>query len=103
MQKQPIFSNWEEGKLTSYIDEEFESNNINQSWTVGQTNIGWSTGDGKIFQQYGKLYIVPFPGSDFFINNETYPYLSIPTPDSAIWELEIKLARFNPFAKRYLE
>ncbi|MCX7920040.1 MAG: hypothetical protein N3A72_10635 [bacterium] len=99
MLKSPRFSCWEERKLPGYVDTEFDSNEIVPNWVRGQTNLDWSTGIGTIEMRNGKLYIVPVPGSDFFIGNETYPYLAIPVPQSDTWVLEINLAQFNPFAK----
>jgi len=94
----PLFSNWTEGPLSSYHDDEFEGNDLSPSWRIGQANSGWGRDKTRIQLKNGMLFLHPFPGSDIYLGNENYPYISQPAPAENKWEMEIAFREFDPLA-----
>ncbi|MBN1901918.1 hypothetical protein JW926_11400 [Candidatus Sumerlaeota bacterium] len=91
----PIFSNWIEGTLAVYKDDEFEGVKLGDQWMTGQPNGGWGSDKTKIYLENGNLYFHPFPGSDIYFANENYPYISMPAPVSDSWTLEARISEFR--------
>jgi hypothetical protein len=91
----PIFSDWMEGSLPVYQDEEFDGGKLGSQWMMGQPNGGWGCDKTRIYLKDGKLFIHPFPGSDIYFSNENYPYVSMPAPSSDSWTLETRISEFR--------
>lgn len=99
MVQAPLFSRWEEGPLTEYRDDDFSGEAIGSHWLLGQTNGGWGSDAARWEQQDGILWIHPFPGADVYFYQENYPFAAMAAPRAASWEIELKLAAFDPGAK----
>lgn len=95
----PIFSEWMEGSIPGYQDDEFKGGELGTHWMMGQTNGGWGKDKTRIYLKEGKLFIHPFPGSDIYLGNENYPYVSMPAPTSDSFTLEIRISVFNGLAR----
>jgi len=96
MAGKPVFSEWEEGAPGVYQDDDFSGQSLNPQWMLGQTNSGWGRDQVRFEQKNGKLSIHPFSGSDIYLGKENYPFASIPAPRGGDWEIEVKIAGFDP-------
>ena len=94
----PLFSDWTQGPLPVYRDDEFEDAELKSPWRFGLANGGWGRDKTRISLGNGMLFLHPFPGSDIYLGNENYPYISQPAPAEDKWEMEIALKDFNPLA-----
>jgi len=94
----PLFTDWTEGSLPPYRDDEFEGAELKPPWRCGIANGGWGRDKTRIQLESGTLLLHPFPGSDIYLGNENYPYISQPAPRANHWEIEIALKDFNPWA-----
>ncbi len=97
--QKPLFSDWEEGDLLPYADDDFNRNLLAPNWTISQTNSGWGHEKTRIYLSDGHLVIKPFSGSDIYLGNETYPFAAIHAPEGDEWIVEIKISRLNTNAR----
>ena len=95
----PLFTDWEEGRLASYNDDEFTSPATSPVWMRGQTNAGWGSDECDLFQHDGCLVIKPYSKSDIYFGYENYPFCAMPAPASKTWELEAKVVSFKGVAE----
>ena len=94
----PRFTDWREGPLAAYRDDEFGTETGRAPWRVLLGTPGWGAPEVRVWEENGHVRIRPMSGADIFFDNSAYPCLEQPAPTAETWQLEVRVSAFDATA-----